>query len=71
MVVKKNLISFNIFTNFQDWRSCSVGCRFGIGLDKIADATFGEPLYEHTDRILRSMESSEYYIENKIDVARG
>ncbi|KAF3326508.1 putative fucosyltransferase-like protein [Carex littledalei] len=55
----------------QEQRSCSVGCRFGIGLDKIADATFGEPLSRHTDRILRSMESAEYYIENKIDVARG
>ncbi|KAJ4767694.1 Glycoprotein 3-alpha-L-fucosyltransferase [Rhynchospora pubera] len=55
----------------EEWSSCSVGCRFGIGLDKIADATFGVPPYENTDRILRSMESSEYYIENKIDVARG
>ncbi|KAJ3673686.1 hypothetical protein LUZ60_005678 [Juncus effusus] len=55
----------------QEWSECSVGCRFGIGVDGIADATFNAHRDPRVERILRSMESSEYYIENRIDVARG
>ncbi|XXG60967.1 hypothetical protein AAC387_Pa04g2740 [Persea americana] len=57
----------------QEWRSCSVGCKFGYGStsDKKPDASFGLP---HDDSgafcVLRSMESSHYYPENNIDQAR-
>ncbi|KAJ6841408.1 glycoprotein 3-alpha-L-fucosyltransferase A-like [Iris pallida] len=54
----------------QDWTSCSVGCRFGFIDNKIPDATFGLPQNAATASVLRSMESSHYYAENNIDLAR-
>ncbi|XP_072980877.1 putative fucosyltransferase-like protein isoform X2 [Typha angustifolia] len=54
----------------KDWNSCSVGCKFGYGANKMPDATFNLPQHPETARIHRSMESSEYYLENKVDVAR-
>ncbi|XP_072991377.1 putative fucosyltransferase-like protein [Typha latifolia] len=54
----------------KDWSSCSVGCKFAYGANKMPDATFNLPQHPKTARIHRSMESSEYYLENKVDVAR-
>lgn len=54
----------------QDWNSCSVGCKFGFIDNKIPDATFGLPENSATASVLRSMESSHYYAENNIDLAR-
>jgi hypothetical protein len=55
----------------QDWNKCSVGCEFGFSASKTPDATFGIAPDPSVDSILRSMESSQYYSENNIDVARG
>lgn len=55
----------------QDWNKCYVGCEFGFSASKIPDATFGIAPDPSVDGILRSMESSQYYSENNIDVARG
>ncbi|OAY73761.1 Glycoprotein 3-alpha-L-fucosyltransferase A [Ananas comosus] len=54
----------------QDWDACSVGCKFVFAPNKIPDATFDLPRHRETASILRSMESSQYYAENNIDVAR-
>ncbi|OIV93285.1 hypothetical protein TanjilG_23126 [Lupinus angustifolius] len=53
----------------QDWKSCSVGCKFGFNQDMKLDAVFGEP-QAGVASILRSMESAEYYHVNNIDTAR-
>jgi hypothetical protein len=55
----------------QDWNKCYVGCEFGFSASKTPDATFGIAPDPSVDGILRSMESSQYYSENNIDVARG
>ncbi|XP_008805272.2 glycoprotein 3-alpha-L-fucosyltransferase A-like isoform X1 [Phoenix dactylifera] len=54
----------------KDWASCSVGCKFGSGANKEPDATFKRPRHPATASVLRSMESSHYYRENNINVAR-
>lgn len=54
----------------QDWKSCSVGCKFGYSSENVMDATFGYPENSETLTILRSMESSHYYAENNVDIAR-
>ncbi|WOL02795.1 hypothetical protein Cni_G11514 [Canna indica] len=54
----------------QDWSSCSVGCKFGYVANRVPDATFNVPLDPSTSGVHRSMESSKYYIENNIAVAR-
>uniref|UniRef100_A0A0A9B735 Fucosyltransferase n=1 Tax=Arundo donax TaxID=35708 RepID=A0A0A9B735_ARUDO len=55
----------------KDWNKCFVGCEFGFSASKTPDATFGVAPDPSVDSILRSMESSQYYSENNIDVARG
>ena len=55
----------------QDWNKCAVGCEFGFSASKTPDATFGIAPDSSVESILRSMESSQYYSENNIDVARG
>lgn len=54
----------------QDWSSCSVGCKFGFAGDKVPDAAFGLPQDPAIAGVLRSMESSHYYAENNVDLAR-
>ncbi|PKA59513.1 Putative fucosyltransferase-like protein [Apostasia shenzhenica] len=54
----------------QDWSSCSVGCKFGFPDSKIPDATFGLSTNPATATVHRSMESSQYYMENNIRLAR-
>ncbi|KAI4295654.1 hypothetical protein L6164_035675 [Bauhinia variegata] len=53
----------------QEWRSCSVGCRFGFDGGN-SDAQFGSPYKDGTASVLRSMESAQYYAENNIAMAR-
>lgn len=52
----------------EEWKSCSVGCQFGYNHNKAPDAALGLPA--GTTSVLRSMESSQYYIENDIATAR-
>ncbi|KAL8170570.1 hypothetical protein V2J09_022374 [Rumex salicifolius] len=54
----------------QDWKHCSVGCKFGHGFPGKHDAVFG-PQGNGIAGILRSMESAQYYAENNIAHARG
>ncbi|URE43494.1 hypothetical protein MUK42_15354 [Musa troglodytarum] len=54
----------------QDWSTCSVGCKFGSVAKRVPDATFNLPQQPSTAIVRRSMESSKYYIENNINVAR-
>ncbi|XP_064986757.1 glycoprotein 3-alpha-L-fucosyltransferase A-like isoform X2 [Musa acuminata AAA Group] len=54
----------------QDWSTCSVGCKFGSVAKRVPDATFNLPQQPSTAVVHRSMESSKYYIENNINVAR-
>ncbi|KAK4769295.1 hypothetical protein SAY86_027445 [Trapa natans] len=54
----------------KEWKSCSVGCKFGFSSEKKADAAFGVPQPAGTASVLRSMESSQYYMENNIAHAR-
>lgn len=54
----------------QEWKSCSVGCKFGFSGDKKPDAAFGLPQPSETASVLRSMESAQYYAENNIAMAR-
>jgi len=58
------------FIQMQEWKSCSVGCKFGFSGDKKPDAAFGLPQPSGTATVLRSMESAEYYAENNIAMAR-
>lgn len=53
----------------EEWK-CSVGCKFGFSSDKEPDAQFGLHGQAGKAKILRSMESSQYYAENNIDQAR-
>ncbi|XP_020683800.1 glycoprotein 3-alpha-L-fucosyltransferase A [Dendrobium catenatum] len=54
----------------QDWSSCTVGCKFGFLTNKIPDAVFGLSSNPATATLHRSMESSQYYVENDIYHAR-
>ncbi|KAG5062990.1 hypothetical protein AAZX31_02G125600 [Glycine max] len=54
----------------QEWKSCSVGCKFGFSGDKKPDAAFGLPQPGGTASVLRSMESAQYYAENNLAMAR-
>lgn len=47
-----------------------MGCKFGYSANKIPDAAFGLPSDPATASVLRSMESSHYYPENNIELAR-
>lgn len=55
----------------EDWKSCSVGCKFSLRKKKKADASFGLHQEEGTVAILLSMESSHYFPRNEISKARG
>ncbi|CAI9286858.1 unnamed protein product [Lactuca saligna] len=56
----------------EDWKSCSVGCKFSLRKKKKkADASFGLHQEEGTAAILLSMESSHYFPRNEISKARG
>ncbi|KAH9316009.1 hypothetical protein KI387_024636, partial [Taxus chinensis] len=56
-----------------DWGTCGVGCTFSSSSfsERKPDAGFGFRGDSETASVLRSMESSHYYPENNIDVARG
>ncbi|KAG2704509.1 hypothetical protein I3843_05G007200 [Carya illinoinensis] len=54
----------------KEWQSCSVGCQFGFSPGKTPDAAFGSTQTRGTAGVLRSMESSQYYLENNIHMAR-
>uniref|UniRef100_A0A2P2K0Q1 Fucosyltransferase n=1 Tax=Rhizophora mucronata TaxID=61149 RepID=A0A2P2K0Q1_RHIMU len=54
----------------KEWKTCTVGCNFGFNPSKTADAAFGLPRHPGTLSVHRSMESAEYYAENRIDQAR-
>ncbi|GAB2298851.1 Alpha-(1,3)-fucosyltransferase 11 [Dionaea muscipula] len=54
----------------EEWNTCSVGCKFGFDSTRKPDAGFGWPQQQGTSSVLRSMESSHYYVENGIDNAR-
>ncbi|KAL6957528.1 glycoprotein 3-alpha-L-fucosyltransferase [Sarracenia purpurea var. burkii] len=54
----------------QEWKSCAVGCKFGFTPNTKSDAAFGLPQPPGTASVLRSMESSQYYSENNIALAR-
>ncbi|KAK1304093.1 Glycoprotein 3-alpha-L-fucosyltransferase A [Acorus calamus] len=58
--------------NYEDWSSCSVGCKFSASsaTNKKPDAAFGLHDNPSTSSVIRSMESSHYYVENNIDHAR-
>lgn len=57
----------------KDWTTCGVGCVFSgsYSSERKPDAGFGFRGDSETASVLRSMESSHYYPENNIDVARG
>lgn len=54
----------------QEWKSCSVGCKFGFNGDRKPEAAFGLPQQAGTASVLRSMESAQYYAENNLAMAR-
>ncbi|XP_054787989.1 glycoprotein 3-alpha-L-fucosyltransferase A-like [Prosopis cineraria] len=54
----------------QEWKSCAVGCQFGYNSGNKPDAAFGSSQQAGTASVLRSMESSQYYAENNIAMAR-
>lgn len=47
-----------------------MGCQFGFNPGQQPDAIFGSPNQGSVASVLRSMESSHYYPENNIDLAR-
>eukprot|EP01018_Ginkgo_biloba_P008936 Gb_12453 [translate_table: standard] len=57
----------------DDWSTCDVGCFFrnGFSLERKADAALGLHDDSGTISVLQSMESSQYFPENNIDVAKG
>ncbi|CAL9765509.1 unnamed protein product [Musa acuminata subsp. burmannicoides] len=59
-----------VFGMHKDWSSCDVDCDFGSANDKVPDAAFGLPHDPAIAGVLRSMESSHYYPENDVGVAR-
>ncbi|XP_047337462.1 putative fucosyltransferase-like protein [Impatiens glandulifera] len=53
----------------QEWEKCAVGCKFVGSSDRIKlDAGFGQQ--SGAMRVHRSMESAQYYAENRIENAR-
>lgn len=54
----------------QEWKTCAVGCKFEYNSHGKLDASFGIPQPAGTASVIRSMESAQYYSENKIDLAR-
>lgn len=54
----------------EEVMSCAVGCNFGHDQNKKADAMFGIPEGTGPAGVLRSMESSLYYSENNLAIAR-
>ncbi|KAG7011652.1 putative fucosyltransferase-like protein [Cucurbita argyrosperma subsp. argyrosperma] len=54
----------------KDWKTCDVGCQFGLNPGEQPDAALGSPQQGRVASVLRSMESSHYYPENNIDLAR-
>ncbi|GLT47278.1 hypothetical protein SLA2020_209860 [Shorea laevis] len=54
----------------QEWKTCTVGCKFVYNPKKNPDAAFGAAHQPGITTVLRSMESSQYYSENNIDQAR-
>ncbi|KAK6916439.1 Glycosyl transferase family 10 [Dillenia turbinata] len=54
----------------EEWKSCAVGCKFGFDSNVKLDAGFGIPQQAGTASILRSMESSHYYAQNNLALAR-
>ncbi|KAL9250357.1 Glycoprotein 3-alpha-L-fucosyltransferase A-like protein [Drosera capensis] len=54
----------------KEWKTCLVGCKFGYNSNKKVDAGFGWPQQPGISSVLRSMESSHYYVENDIGNAR-
>ncbi|XP_027112491.1 glycoprotein 3-alpha-L-fucosyltransferase A [Coffea eugenioides] len=54
----------------QEWKSCSVGCKFGFDSNRKPDAAFGLPQQDGAASVLRSMESAQYYAENNVAMAR-
>lgn len=47
-----------------------MGCKFEYNSHGKLDASFGIPQPAGTASVIRSMESAQYYSENKIDLAR-
>lgn len=47
-----------------------MGCQFGFNPSQQADAVLGSPQQGRIASVLRSMESSHYYPENDIALAR-
>ncbi|XP_054776734.1 glycoprotein 3-alpha-L-fucosyltransferase A-like isoform X2 [Prosopis cineraria] len=54
----------------QEEISCSLGCKFGSDEGRAPDASFGSPRQDGMAHIRRSMESTIYFQENDIAVAR-
>ncbi|KAF5745623.1 Fucosyltransferase 12 isoform 2 [Tripterygium wilfordii] len=54
----------------QEWKDCSVGCKFGFISGKKPDAIFALHRAAGTATVVRSMESSHFYPENNIAQAR-
>ncbi|XP_028765887.1 glycoprotein 3-alpha-L-fucosyltransferase A isoform X2 [Neltuma alba] len=54
----------------QDQISCSLGCKFGSDEGRVPDASFGSPRRDGIAHIRRSMESTVYFQDNDIAVAR-
>ncbi|URD88797.1 glycoprotein 3-alpha-L-fucosyltransferase [Musa troglodytarum] len=54
----------------KEWSSCDVDCDFGFANGKVPDAAFGLPQDPAIAGVLRSMESSRYYPENNVGMAR-
>ncbi|KAM7251592.1 hypothetical protein ACFE04_023475 [Oxalis oulophora] len=76
---KKDFVAFSrdfeispiwVSGNEQEWKTCAVGCKFGVSSNKNPDAVFGFPEGGGVASVLRSMESAQYYAENNIDQAR-
>lgn len=61
---------YALHASLQEWKSCAVGCKFQFNANQKPDATFGVGQQPGTANVLRSMESSHYYSENNIDLAR-
>lgn len=60
----------NCYCVLKEWETCAVGCKFGHSGGRKPDAGFGTPQPAGTASVLRSMESSQYYMENNIAQAR-
>ncbi|KAK4258767.1 hypothetical protein QN277_005178 [Acacia crassicarpa] len=54
----------------QEQISCSLGCKFGSDESRAPDASFGSPKRDGIAHVRRSMESTAYFHQNDIAVAR-